>query len=81
MMNRIFKRPMFRMGGRSDDGIMSMRPGFQEGGNLFERGMYKAGQAYTALRNKIPFTGIVSNLFRLSNKLSIVLSLDKSHFM
>jgi len=32
MMNRIFKRPMFRMGGRSDDGIMSLRPGFQEGG-------------------------------------------------
>jgi hypothetical protein len=32
MMNRIFKRPMFRMGGRSDDGIMSLRPGFQPGG-------------------------------------------------
>jgi hypothetical protein len=32
MMNRILKRPMFRMGGRSDDGIMSMRPGFQPGG-------------------------------------------------
>mgnify|MGYP001158543380 FL=1 len=31
-MNRIFKRPMFRMGGRSDDGIMSLRPGFQPGG-------------------------------------------------
>jgi len=31
-MNRILKRPMFRMGGRSDDGIMSLRPGFQEGG-------------------------------------------------
>ena len=30
-MNRILKRPMFRMGGRSDDGIMSLRPGFQEG--------------------------------------------------
>ena len=54
---------MFRMGGRSDDGIMSVRPGFQEGGNLFERGMYKAGQAYKALKNKIPFTGIASNLF------------------
>ena len=51
------------MGGRSDDGIMSVRPGFQEGGNLFERGMYKAGQAYKALKNKIPFTGIASNLF------------------
>jgi len=32
MMNRILKRPMFRMGGRSDDGIMSLRPGFQPGG-------------------------------------------------
>jgi hypothetical protein len=33
MMNRIFKRPMFRMGGRSDDGIMSVRPGYQSGGS------------------------------------------------
>jgi len=31
MMNRILKRPMFRMGGRSDDGIMSVRRGYQEG--------------------------------------------------
>ena len=31
-MSRILKRPMFRMGGRSDDGIMSLRPGFQNGG-------------------------------------------------
>jgi len=31
MMNRILKRPMFRMGGRSDDGIMSIRRGYQEG--------------------------------------------------
>jgi len=31
MMNRILKRPMFRMGGRSDDGIMSLRAGYQEG--------------------------------------------------
>jgi len=31
MMNRILKRPMFRMGGRSDDGIMSVRPGYAEG--------------------------------------------------
>ena len=30
-MNRILKRPMFRMGGRSDDGIMSIRRGYQEG--------------------------------------------------
>jgi hypothetical protein len=34
MMNRILKRPMFRMGGRSDDGIMSLRPKYQEGGNV-----------------------------------------------
>ena len=43
---------MFRMGGRSDDGIMSLRPGFQEGGffsrlgsgalNLLKRGGSKA---------------------------------------
>ncbi len=31
MMNRILKRPMFRMGGRSDDGIMSIRRGYAEG--------------------------------------------------
>jgi len=52
MMDRILKRPMFRMGGRSDDGIMSLRPGFQEGGffsrlgsgalNLLKRGGSKA---------------------------------------
>ena len=34
MMNRILKRPMFRMGGRSDDGIMSVRPKYQEGGDV-----------------------------------------------
>ena len=52
MMDRILKRPMFKMGGRSDDGIMSLRPGFQEGGffsrlgsgalNLLKRGGSKA---------------------------------------
>ena len=31
MMNRILKRPMFRMGGRSDDGIMSLRSKYAEG--------------------------------------------------
>tara|TARA_R100000995_G_scaffold19032_1_gene7902 strand:- start:4540 stop:5652 length:1113 start_codon:yes stop_codon:yes gene_type:complete len=35
-MNRILKRPMFRMGGRSDDGIMSVRPGYQNGGPSLE---------------------------------------------
>jgi len=34
MMDRILKRPMFRMGGRSDDGIMSVRRGYQEGGDV-----------------------------------------------
>ncbi len=34
MMNRILKRPMFRMGGRSDDGIMSLRSGYENGGPL-----------------------------------------------
>ena len=34
MMDRILKRPMFRMGGRSDDGIMSVKPKYQEGGDV-----------------------------------------------
>jgi len=34
MMNRILKRPMFRMGGRSDDGIMSLRKKYEEGGDV-----------------------------------------------
>ena len=43
MMNRIFKRPMFRMGGRSDDGIMSIRPKYQEGGDVgFFQGIINA---------------------------------------
>jgi hypothetical protein len=41
MMNRILKRPMFRMGGRSDDGIMSLRPGFQEGDQVKEPGYFQ----------------------------------------
>ena len=36
MMNRIFKRPMLRMGGRSDDGIMSVRRGYREGNQVTE---------------------------------------------
>ena len=36
MMNRILKRPMFRMGGRSDDGIMSVRSGYANGGPSLE---------------------------------------------
>ena len=41
MMNRILKRPMFRMGGRSDDGIMSLRPGYQEGDQVKEPGYFE----------------------------------------
>jgi len=40
MMNRILKRPMFRMGGRSDDGIMSVRRGYQEGDQVKEPGYF-----------------------------------------
>ena len=32
---------MFRMGGRSDDGIMSLRPGFQEGDQVKEPGYFQ----------------------------------------
>ena len=42
-MDRILKRPMFRMGGRSDDGIMSVRPKYQEGGDVgFFQGILNA---------------------------------------
>jgi len=35
MMNRILKRPMFRMGGRADnDGILSLRNGYAEGDSV-----------------------------------------------
>jgi hypothetical protein len=40
MMNRILKRPMFRMGGRSDDGIMSVRRGYAEGDQVKEPGYF-----------------------------------------
>ena len=40
MMNRILKRPMFKMGGRSDDGIMSLRPGYQEGNQVTKPGFF-----------------------------------------
>ena len=39
-MDRILKRPMFRMGGRSDDGIMSLRPGYQEGDQVEKPGIF-----------------------------------------
>jgi len=40
MMDRILKRPMFRMGGRSDDGIMSVRRGYAEGDQVKEPGYF-----------------------------------------
>ena len=42
MMNRILKRPMFRMGGRSDDGIVSVRRRYQNGGPSLEDTYYGA---------------------------------------
>jgi len=43
MMNRILKRPMFRMGGRADEGITSLRPRYEEGGNVgFFQGILNA---------------------------------------
>ena len=42
-MNRILKRPMFRMGGRADEGITSLRPRYEEGGNVgFFQGILNA---------------------------------------
>ncbi len=40
MMDRILKRPMFKMGGRSDDGIMSVRRGYAEGDQVKEPGYF-----------------------------------------
>ncbi len=40
MNNRILKRPMFRMGGRSDDGIMTIRPGYKKGSGLNSPELY-----------------------------------------
>ena len=59
---------MFRMGGRSDDGIMSIRPGFQEGGfgsKTAERFGYNLARGANFLKRKLPTaTGVVTNLFR-----------------
>jgi len=68
MINRIFKRPMFRMGGRSDDGIMSLRPGFQEGGfgsQTPQSFAHNLARGADFLKRKLPTaTGVVTNLFR-----------------
>ena len=56
------------MGGRSDDGIMSLRPGFQEGGfgsKTAERFGYNLARGADFLKRKLPTaTGVVTNLFR-----------------
>jgi len=59
MMNRILKRPMFRMGGRSDDGIMSVRPGYALGDmvkNMGTGGINLLKKAY----NFLPEEGLLS---------------------
>ena len=55
---------MFRMGGRSDDGIMSMRPGFQEGGNLAQRFGFNLARGADFLKRKLPGATGILNLFR-----------------
>ena len=66
MMNRIFKRPMFRMGGRSDDGIMSLRRGYQEGDQVTgpeykfsETPIAKAGEGLVAYGPNAALAGIL----------------------
>ena len=54
---------MFRMGGRSDDGIMSMRPGFQEGGNLAQRFGFNLARGADFLKRKLPGATGILNLF------------------
>ena len=61
MMNRILKRPMFRMGGRSDDGIMSVRPGYAEGDSVrddIEKEIYPS--SLLGLTNRV--TGGINDL-------------------
>ena len=52
------------MGGRSDDGIMSMRPGFQEGGNLAQRFGFNLAKGADFLKRKLPGATGILNLFR-----------------
>jgi len=66
MMNRILKRPMFRMGGRSDDGIMSIRRGYQEGDQVTgpeykfsETPIAKAGEGLVAYGPNAALAGIL----------------------
>ena len=55
MMNRILKRPMFRMGGRSDDGIMSVR---RNDGIMSVRRGYQEGDQVTGPEYKFSETPI-----------------------
>ena len=69
MMNRILKRPMFRMGGRSDDGIMSVRRGYQEGDQVTENTgpeykfsetpIAKGAEGFTAYGINAPLVGLL----------------------
>ena len=63
MMNRILKRPMFRMGGRSDDGIMSVRRGYAIGDTVKGFGSKSLDLVKSAgrgLYNLIPEEGLLS---------------------
>jgi len=67
MMNRIFKRPMFRMGGRSDDGIMSMRSGYAIGDKVKGFGSQSLNLlkgAGTKLFNLFPEEGLLTTVPR-----------------
>jgi len=70
MMDRILKRPMFRMGGRSDDGIMSVRPKYQEGGDVgFFKGIYNAinptsGEIVRRMQESQNAPSLVENLMK-----------------
>ena len=69
-MDRILKRPMFRMGGRSDDGIMSVRPKYQEGGDVgFFKGIYNAinptsGEIVRRMQESQNAPSLVENLMK-----------------
>ena len=68
-MDRILKRPMFRMGGRSDDGILSVRRGYQEGDQVkketgpeykfSETPIAKAGEGLVAYGPNAALAGIL----------------------
>ena len=61
---------MFRMGGRSDDGIMSVRPKYQEGGDVgFFKGIYNAinptsGEIVRRMQESQNAPSLVENLMK-----------------